>query len=286
MACESALHVISDAAAHEDQRDAVARVRDYVATIKGFGSVVPHFSESNLGAKASTLGAIGDIFSRHDRLIFLEDDVAVSRHFLRYMNEGLARFQEDPRVLAVCSYRLPFKMPLWYRKDVFLGRRYSPWGVGLWRDKWNEIDLSPRDRFAELLESQVMMRRSRSVGGDYIKLVQDDSAGRIDAIDVRVCHHQLSHGQFCVFPRVSLSTNRGFDGTGMHCAITGRFDAAIDERPEYSIVFPSSIRESPTIARRFRDFQDNREGFIKESLKLLRRAFGKVARLVLGRKPA
>ncbi len=276
---DSELHVVSDAPAREEHREAVEKVRRFASAIAGFGKVVPHFRERNLGARDSTLGIIEDILENHDRLIFMEDDVIVSPHFIRFMNEGLDRYVDDPDILAICSYRLPFRMPLWYRKDVYLGRRYSPWGVGLWREKWGAMDLTPRNRYFELMSDTALARRARSVGRDYLDLLRADSEGAIDAIDVRVCYHQIVRKQYCLFPRVSLSANRGFDGSGMHCSVSDRFDARLDERPAYSIRFPEKLVESGTVMRRFRDFEDGREGPIKEFLKLARRAYRKLVRL-------
>lgn len=284
-ACEyaesSVLHVFSDAPAIDEHAARVDEVRSFIRTISGFYDVVPHYRSANLGAHESISSAIEEIFSVSDRLIFLEDDIVVSPHFLRYMNEGLDQYHDYSSILAVCAYRLPFRMPLWYRKDVFLGRRYSPWGVGLWKEKWEEIDFSWRDRYQELIDDKQLMARSRTVGGDYIHLVQADSQRRIEAMDVRVCHHQISRGQFCVFPRESLSMNNGFDGSGMHCAKTERFSVPLDLRNGYSIRLPSRIGECRSITRRFRQFQDGYPGLFLYIWRWVRRFGSQLVKRIL-----
>jgi hypothetical protein len=271
-AAKSILHVYSDAPARDEHAGRIAEVRSYIGTVEGFRCVIPHFRSANMGAHGSISSALEEVFSESDRLIFLEDDIVVSPHFLRYMNECLEHFRDDPRILAICAYTLPFRMPKWYRKDVFLGRRYSPWGVGLWKHKWEEIDFSWRDRYRELLNDRSLMRRSKDVGGDYVLLVEADSQKRMEAMDVRVCHHQISRGQFCVFPRKSLSTNIGFDGSGMHCFETQRFDAELDTRSSYSIRLPQRLRESLVIRARYRDFQDGKAGFTERLRRKARHA--------------
>jgi len=260
---KTVLHIFSDAPAREEHRSRIEEVRSYINTISGFKEVVPHFRPMNMGAHGSILSAFKEVFESSERLIFLEDDIIVSPHFLRYMNEGLEVYQDDPQMLAICAYRLPFKMPVWYRKDVFLGRRYSPWGVGLWREKFNAVDFAWRDRFKELQTDKILMEKSRAVGGDYIHLVEADSKKDIEAMDVRICHHQIVNNQFCLFPRISLSTNIGFDGSGMHCNTTERFDAALDTRVGYSLKLPKKIKESRLISERFRRFQDGNQGFVE-----------------------
>jgi hypothetical protein len=212
-------------------------------------------------------------------MIFLEDDILVSPHFLRYMNTGLDRYVDDEKILAICSYKLPFKMPFLYRDDVFLGRRYSPWGVGVWRDKWLKIDLEARDRSNILLNDPYLKSWARSIGADYFQLVKDDSEGLIEALDVRVCFHQMKQRQYCIFPSQSLSHNTGFDGSGMHCGKTDHFDVELDMRPIYSIRFPEKLRENSIIMRRFRDYQDWKSGFVKESVKSIGRVVWRIFHL-------
>jgi len=263
LARASELYVFSDAPVLQAHAARIEALREYIGQIEGFRRVVPIFREKNMGAYGSTLGAYTYILDISDSFIFLEDDIVVSKHFLRYMNDGLRFYRDDPRILSICSYNLPMRMPALYRKSIYLGKRFSPWGFGMWRDRWEAMDLSPRDRYSMATSDGELLRCIDSVGGDYRGLLEMDSKGAIEAIDVRICYHQLINDMYCVFPTRSLSNNTGFDGSGMHCGSSSRFNASLDDRDEFHIRLDKGLKPDPRILRRFKDFQDGRDrGFL------------------------
>jgi hypothetical protein len=283
LAGASDLYVVSDAATKKEHIPAIDSVRAYIKTISGFNNIFPVFRESNLGAYRSTKDAIDRILEERGRIIFLEDDMRVSKTFLRYMNDGLSRYNDDPRILAICAYSLPFRFPFWYRGDVYLGKRFSPWGFGAWREKWGMIDFSKKDRYSDAIASIGTKREMLSVGADFLSLLEADSRGRIEANDVRVCYHQLINNLYCVFPRISQARNAGFDGSGEHCGKTNRYDVELDERDRFSFIFPGKLVESKAITRRFANFQNERDILPIHLIKRLKHLVGEIIRTI-GRK--
>lgn len=284
LASESTLYILSDAASKESDKKIVEEVRAYINTITGFKEIKKIFPEKNLFTQNKTRSIYIEILERHGSIIRMEDDIVVSPLYLDYLNRALEYYKDDKQILAICSYNLPFKMPKTYRKDVYLGKRFSPWGYAIWKDRYDNVDLTKKDRFSELMQNKELMKKAKSIGNDYVLLVKLDSEGIINAGDVRFCFHQLKNNLYCIFPRVSLSKNIGFDGSGMHCGITDRFNVVIDERQNYSIQFPKDLKENKTILNRFRKFQNNQEQFVKRTIKSLIRKIKKLVKILFYKK--
>ena len=51
------------------------------------------------GERAALLKHVGEVLAAHERVIVVEDDLLLSPHFLRYMNDGLALYAADDAAL-------------------------------------------------------------------------------------------------------------------------------------------------------------------------------------------
>lgn len=260
LAKESELFILSDAPsvlAHEKE---IGEIRKYILSITGFKKVHPIFWEENKGAHNSLIEGIQKVLEKFDTFIFLEDDIVVSSHFLNYMNEGLAYYENYPQIFSICGYKLPFPIPPNYNKDVFFYPCSSPWGFATWKTKWEAVDHSSFDRYAELKKNK-QLKAFCSIGF-YIKgILKKDSSGEIQADDLRVYYHMFQHKMCSVFPVVSQSQNWGFDGSGEHCGDQSYWWA----KPELDtgnrpVLFEKKVSIHPEIIKAYRDFQDKING--------------------------
>lgn len=269
LASESLLYIVSDAPHREDHRPVIERVREYAASIIGFKEVHLLFRKMNLGAHESIKAAIEEVLLTHESFVFLEDDIVVSKDFLRYMNEGLKFYENEEKVFAICGFSLPFRLPTNYDKDVYFYPCNSPWGFATWRDRWVRVDLDYCDRYTILKKSPVKYKAFASIGF-YIKgILQADSSKKIAAMDLRVYYHMFQHNMCSVFPVISKTQNWGFDGSGEHCNTKKAWWAKpkLDTRnqPTQFIPFDGYNTE---ILKNHRAFQDKiNGGFLAKYLK-------------------
>ncbi|CAG0963828.1 hypothetical protein ARNL5_01130 [Anaerolineae bacterium] len=231
---QSDLHIVSDAAhitAHEDR---IAQVRNYIGQITGFRRIVPVFRDKNLGSFQSTKNAFDEILEQYGKLIFLEDDNVVAPNFLRFLNDGLTFYQNDPRVFSISGYNYPVNIPASYRHDVYLWQGFTAWGVGLWADRWREVTWS----YAGV--EQLTGRRKRELDRIsehlYRHLAYYAAQNKL-IIDVIVSYHLFRHQKYSIFPVLSKVRNIGTDGTGEHSRISDRYTKqALDPGLPYQLI--------------------------------------------------
>jgi GT2 family glycosyltransferase len=108
LARDSQLVAFSDGPRTGDEGK-VAEVRAVLRERAWCGEVRIAESPVNRGLAASIISGVTELLREHDRLIVLEDDLALSPGFLAYMNAGLERYAGDERVMSVAGYLPPLK---------------------------------------------------------------------------------------------------------------------------------------------------------------------------------
>src|SRR6267143_3998579 len=97
LATETDLFIFSDAAKSEPRAKEVSKVRALVRQLKGFKSIELVEQSVNQGMAGSIVQGVTRLTAEFGRVIVLEDDLLPSAHFLRYMNDALKAYANDPR---------------------------------------------------------------------------------------------------------------------------------------------------------------------------------------------
>lgn len=226
LAAKSDLYVFSDGPRQGDE-EKVAAVREYLSTVSGFNSVNIVCREDN-NRIANNRGNMRWLLDRFGTMVFLEEDIITAPCFLDFMNEGLERYRSRRDIFAICGYAPPIRFPKDYRSEVFLSPRFSAWGFGIWKDRFDSIVFDTA-RYRKLLDDPEQLKQFRQGGEDLPGMLQREVAGDLDAFDVKVFYTQFVNQQFVVCPTQSLTRNHGHDGTGMHCGATDYFDVTMGE---------------------------------------------------------
>ena len=255
---ETDVWIISDAASKKEDEKAVSEVREYAKTVSGFRSVhlVAPEKNSRVYNISHYMPVVKTVLEKYGKVISLEDDNIVSKHFLHYMNEGLEFYKDYPNIGAICGYELPIKIPKEYKNDIYLGVRYSPWGVGFTKKWYDQIDRSVWNRYEEAIKPE-NKRKFLMAGKNIFDILKEDSEGKIYAPDARVCFYQIMHNIYCVFPCISMVKNVGFDGSGEHNGYSLRWDAMLDDRAVYSVKMVKDIQPDLKILHRIQKYNDH-----------------------------
>jgi hypothetical protein len=225
---ETVLYIVSDYAHAERHEARIREVRDYISGISGFKKVVPILREKNYGSFLSINGAIADVLMEHQQVIFLEDDNMVSTNFLRFMNDCLSFYRNDERIFSISGYQFPIKMPNAYPHHVYAWQGFSAWGVGLWLDKWKQVDWS-EEAARNFVANKRKVAAMNRIGEHVVPILQEWLKRDQLVTDVLISLHLVTMNMYSVFPVVSKVRNVGHDGTGEHGHITDKYrQQAID----------------------------------------------------------
>lgn len=77
-------------------------LRDYKEKSR-FANVYLIESEHNKGLATSIMDGVTEVVNKYGRAIIVEDDLKVSESFLKYMNEALGFYNDNPRIGAICG---------------------------------------------------------------------------------------------------------------------------------------------------------------------------------------
>ncbi len=212
-ASESDLFIYSDAPKNEKAASGVAATRAYIRNIIGFKSISICEREKNWGLANSLIDGITTVINKYGRAIIVEDDIVTSPYFLKYMNDALEKFKDEPRVCAIQGYMLDLKEKN-ALDDVFLVKWVGCWGWATWKENWDAINLD-----AEYLYNQIrILKKERDFDIDdsrrFTAMLKAQVDGEIDSWAIRWYASNFLLNRFCLHPSQSLVKQIGNDGNG------------------------------------------------------------------------
>ncbi len=273
LAKQSELYVFSDAPKPGDE-EKVAAVRSYLRTIDGFKMIHITERETN-GRVANSHGGIRMLLERFGKLIFLAEDIVTAPGYLTFMNQALDKYEDNQRVFSITGYCPPVKIPKNYRSDAYFIRRFSAWGFGIWKNRFDLFRYVAPEEYEQFAADKERVSDFVNAGGtDMMAMLKLEAHGQIDAADVRAMYAQFLSDQYTVYPRESLSNNIGMDATGVHCDRTDYFDATLSRKTTFEL--PDHFVVDPRIVKANREFWNNRK---LNSQRILSRVVNKLKRV-------
>lgn len=257
LAQDSELYIFSDAAKHGDE-EKVAAVRSYVRTIEGFKAVHVIERASN-GRVNNSRGGIKSLVDKYGKVIFMAEDIVTAPGFLGFMNQALEKYERDDKIFSVVGYCPPIAFPADYSLDAFILRRFSAWGFGIWKDRFDKMRYISRAEFDGFVADKERVESFVKAGGkDMLLMLEADVSGQIDAGDVKFMYAQFLSDQYTVYPSQSLVQNIGLDGSGVHCGRTDRFDVTLSQKTKFNL--PDALQVDPRIVMANLLFRDGSVG--------------------------
>ena len=204
----------------EEHLDGYNKICSYLDRgIKGFNSVTILKREVNFGPQKNIDDLRNYVFSFSDCVICSEDDNVFSPNFLIYINKGLVEFKDNKNIFAVCGYNYPIDIQLYY-SEIFAAHVFCAWGYGIWKDRVNILESSRNVEFLhKVAYSKETLSRFLKYGclEIYTNCLKA-CLGKYNLYGDLIITSLLMHKDFkCVYPKISLVKNYGFDGTGLHC---------------------------------------------------------------------
>lgn len=216
---DSPLIVFCDGARSAGEQAQVEATRAVVHAFDHPRKVV-HASPANLGLARSIIKGVGALCEQYGRVIVVEDDLVVAPTFLEYMNRGLARYASAPRVMQISGHMFP--VGLEPREGSLFLPFTTTWGWATWSRAWRAFDATASG--AARLAGSWRERFRFDLDGSYpyFSMLQRQLAGEVDSWGIRWYLSTFLSGGLTLYPRSSLVSNIGFDGSGTHCGTEAR----------------------------------------------------------------
>ena len=226
----STLFIFADGAKNKFDTPQVLEVRNYLHSITGFAKVIIFESDTNLGLANSVINGVTTVLKIHDRIIIVEDDLVTSPYFLNYMNSALNIYALDDDVASVSGYVYPsIKIPP--EDETFFLNYAECWGWGTWSRVWEFFEPNANILLEQIKIQQLEGKFNIDGGLNYMRMLKQQSKGKIDSWAIRFYASTFLRGKLTLFPRQSLVTNIGFDGSGQHCTKDSNFPQILSANP-------------------------------------------------------
>lgn len=210
----SPLYVFCDGPKNAEDENRVHMARTVVRSIVGsHGEFIE--SETNRGLAHSIMTGVGRLCHAHERVIAVEDDLLVSRHFLGFLNRALDRYEHETKVMQVSAYMFPIADFIQCTEAFFLPFT-SSWGWATWRRAWELFDAQASGW--DVLKKDRLLRHRFNLDGayDYFTMMKKQMSGASDSWAIRWYWSVFVAGGLVLFPPQSYVRNIGFDGSGTH----------------------------------------------------------------------
>lgn len=213
LAAETDLFVFADGPKREAHTDAVAKVREYIKTIKGFRSVQIREQSKNMGLANSIIAGVSDVVAKYGRVIVVEDDLVTSPFFLRFMNDGLDVYETNADVVMISGYAFPSPIAM---PETYFMKGIECWGWATWASGWDVFRADGKILLKELEDKNLLDAFDLNGGYPFSQMLRNQIAGTVDSWAVRWHASAFLANKVSLFPGKTLVVNIGFDGTGTH----------------------------------------------------------------------
>lgn len=265
---ESELFVFADGpkeSALREQLEKIDEARKVVRERNWCGKVNIVERKENMGLANSVISGVTEIINKFGKIIVLEDDLILSKNFLKYMNDALDRFENEEKVMQISGYMFPVEIKT--KEDAFFLPFSTSWGWATWKRVWNKFDGSMKG--LDALDKDTAMRRKFDLDGSYpyFKMLKAQKDKKIDSWAIRFYLCFFLNNGIALFPKKTLIMNMGFDGSGVHCK-----DGVYQGIPREDFEIKTYPSETAIV-------HENRNAvfkFLKSQSSFLKRAFGRI----------
>jgi hypothetical protein len=196
------------------EKEKVKKVRDYVlSNINWNCELKTLFREKNLGSGIAVSEAITWFFENEEMGIILEDDCLPSQSFFWFCDELLKKYINEEKIMQIngSSYLSNIKI----KESYFFSKYNHIWGWATWRRAWKHFNLN-YSNWEELFES-IKYFHSKKEKEFWKETFKNYFPGKIDIWDQPWTFSVWINNGLCIYPKLNMIRNIGFDGEGTHC---------------------------------------------------------------------
>ena len=213
-AAQSMLFIYTDAARNKADEEQVNKVREVIRHIDGFASIEVIERATNWGLARNIIGGVTEQIRRYGRVIVLEDDLVVAPYFLRFMNDALEAYKDEPQVghIQACDFTQDVSLP-----DTFLIKFTGSWGWATWERAWQHFNPDGQALLNELENRRLTRRFDFNGNYRFTRMLRRQVQGKNNSWAIRWNASLFLKDILSLNVGRSLVQNNGFDGSGTHC---------------------------------------------------------------------
>lgn len=254
LANESVLYIYADGAkadTNEETKDSIRKTREVIKLKQWCREVRIIESDQNKGLAKSIISGVTDIINEYGKIIVLEDDIVTSTGFLQYMNDALDLYESNKEVMHISGY-VPVTTGAEKLPETYFLKFANCWGWATWKDSWQHLITDNNYLHKTISEHTDLKAFNVDNSFDFFSQIESNYKGRIDTWFVKWNASIFLKEGLSLYPRYSLVSNIGWDGSGVHCRTSdNRWDVVLAQSVN---VLPIPIEENKYARTYFKRF--------------------------------
>lgn len=220
LAAKSDLFIFSDAPKTEEDKDGVSEVRAFIRRIVGFRKVNIVERDENWGLARSIIDGVTTVVEKYGRVIVVEDDLVLAPFFLKFMNDALDVYEDEPRVghIQACDFTQDPSLP-----DTFLIKWTGSWGWATWQRAWKNFNPDGTELLRQLEERKLTWAFDFNGKYGFTRMLRRQIEGKNNSWAIRWNASLFLKDILSLNVGRSLVSNEGFDGSGTNCGGGGLY---------------------------------------------------------------
>jgi hypothetical protein len=236
---KSAVTIFIDGPRAPQDLQMVEATRDVAFGEFGFLSKEVVVRETNLGLAKSITTGVNHVLADNTRIIVLEDDLWLSTSFLKFMNQGLSLYENEPRVASLHGFCFQFAKPL---DQPFFLRGADCLGWATWKDRWETVNFNASELLQEIESLGLSQQFNLDGAFSYTTLLKAEIGKEKHSWAILWHASMFLQNKLTLYPGESLIRYEGADGSGINSGTGSLWDTTFSKRDDWE--FPREISES------------------------------------------
>jgi GT2 family glycosyltransferase len=215
----SVLYIFCDGAKEDASDETIQKInetRTIVKLEKRFTKVIINENKENKGLANSIIDGVTEIVNRYGTIIVLEDDIIPSQGFLKYMNDAIKLYFNDPQVGCIHAWNWDIKNRNYHESTFFL-KGADCWGWGTWKRAWAKFVPDGRKLLQTIESKNLVFEFNRSNTFNFVEMLKNQIDGKNDSWAIRWHASLFIKNMYCLYPIRPIVKNIGLDNSGFHC---------------------------------------------------------------------
>lgn len=221
---DSPVTVYCDGPKNNGESESIREVRKIVHEMLPNSRIVAR--DSNIGLATSIINGVGEQCEQYGRAIIFEDDLILSPSVLHYFNKALDYYASNTNVMHIAAYMHPVQRTL---PSSFFYREASCWGWATWKRAWDKFEPDAKVMMDYIKRNDLKDEFNIRNTTDFWGMLKAQYKGRLDSWAIRWYASMFMHRGLALHPGRSLSQNKGFDKSGVHCDESSDYDVELHD---------------------------------------------------------
>lgn len=267
LASESELFIYADGAKDTTQKEMVNEVREYIHSIKGFKNITLIERNENWGLARNIIDGVTTQVNRYGKVIVLEDDLIVAPYFLRFMNDALETYKDEPQVghIQACDFTQDSTLP-----DTFLIKWTGSWGWATWDRAWKHFNSNGKELLQELEARNLTYTFDFNGKYGFTRMLRRQIEGKNNSWAIRWNASLFLKDILSLNVGRSLVQNEGFDGSGTNCGGGGLYASNLHLQ-ELPVIPIAPIEENQAARQAFVRYYARTNSFWAKAIRRIKR---------------